>query len=469
MLRKLGMPLIVGVMIMGFMVVMAISFVELRSIGRTLQNNTGENLLWLVSRSNYEAQRLALLLERGGPPDDPDAAFDFRLDMLRSRLDVALAQTQRQFFEDINALVPYENMLQAVACFDQVLEDVDPVLGPDASQLPAFRDSLDMLISNSNMLANAAMLGEREAMGRHFDDQTSAMRSLVVASLSIFFLGLAMGGQLLRLLRQKNRAAQELAAHRDCLEAIVAERTQALNDALVTERHAKNAYRSFISTVSHQFRTPLAVISIFSQRLTKRALQFTPAQVVEKSERITAATVRLIDLLNSVTNAVAVDQNEIILRRKPCDLRDTVSAAMTAIHEGAPHRQITFDRHQELPPCLCDPILIEQIIHNMLSNAVKYSAGSQPINIRLWQQDAKVFCEVQDHGIGIPAPDQERIFERFHRGTNAANIFGSGLGLNLSRDIAAMHGGGITFHSREGEGSRFTLFLPLAPTPKDVP
>lgn len=463
MLRRLGMPVIVGAMILGFMVVMAISFVELRSIGRTLQSNTGENLLWLASRSNYEAQRLALVLERGSEPGQLETSFDFRLDMLRSRISVALAPSQRDFFMEVNALEQYDAMQATAQDFNRLLQTIDPLRGPDAAQLPAFRHSLDQLINSSNQLANAAMLGEREVVGRHYDAQTSATQSLAFASASILLLGLAMGAQLLRLLQQKKKVAQELAAHRDSLEAVVAERTQALNEALTTERYVKNVYRSFISTVSHQFRTPLAVISIFSQRLTKRAGEFSPAQIAEKSDRITAATVRLIDLLNSVTNAVAVDQQEIILHRKACDLRDVVVAAVSAIHEGAPHRQIIFNRFLPAPTCVCDPVLIEQIIHNMLSNAVKYSASTQPVTIRLWGQDTQVFCEVRDHGIGIPEPDQARIFERFHRGTNAANIFGSGLGLNLSRDIAALHGGGMTFRSNEGQGSSFTLYLPLAP------
>lgn len=473
MLRGWGMSVIAGGLIFAFLGVMTVSFMEIRSIDRSLQSNTGENLLWLMSRTNFEAQRLALAMERGpragAPSQMEDDEFDFRRDMLLSRLRVMLDPPQAALFAALGMSEPFA-IFRGLA--DELIGDLQALAGADIgtrAQLDRFRPQLDALTTITSELANKAMIAERDQVGRHYDAQTAATARLVVASLALFLLGFAMSGQLLRLLRQKQRVAQELEAHRANLETIVAERTQALHEALETERQAKDVYRSFISTVSHQFRTPLAVISMLSQRLTRRAWQFTPDQVAEKSSRITASTMRLLDLLGSVTNAAAVDQSHIVLRRQQVALRGVVESALDALEAFHPHRRFNLLPSPAMALCDCDPVLIEQIVQNLLSNAVKYSDAADPIDIRLWQEGAKLFCAVRDQGIGIPQQDQPRIFERFHRASNAANIFGSGLGLNLSRDIAGFHGGALSFTSQEGEGSTFTLSLPaIGPVAADV-
>lgn len=464
MFRSWGMPVIAGGLIFAFLAIMNVSFMEIRSIDRTLQSNTGENLLWLMSRTNYEAQRLALAMERGPQAGAPsrmeDDDFAFRRDMLLSRLRVVLDQPQAALFAELGMAEPFA-LFRGQA--NDLIGDLQALAADDIgrpAQLALFRPRLDALTDITSALANKAMIAERDKVGRHYDAQTAATQRLVVASLALFLLGFAMSGQLLRLLRQKQRVAQELEAHRANLETVVAERTQALHEALETERHAKDVYRSFISTVSHQFRTPLAVISMLSQRLTRRAWQFTPDQVADKSARITASATRLLDLLNSVTNAAAVDQSHIVLRRQQVALRSVVDSALEAIAATHPHRPFRLAPPSPMALCDCDPVLIEQIVQNLLSNAAKYSAAADPIEIRLWQDGMRLFCAVRDQGIGIPLADQPRIFERFHRATNAANIFGSGLGLNLSRDIASFHGGTLTFVSQQGQGSTFTLSLP---------
>lgn len=472
MLRSWGMPVIAGGLIFAFLAIMSVSFMELRSIGRTLQSNTGENLLWLMSRTNFEAQRLALAMERGPQAGAPSAMedddFEFRRDMLLSRLRVVMDHPQAALFAELGMSEPF-GLFQAQA--ERLIADLTALNAADIGTpalLARFRPRLDALTDITSTLANRAMIAERNKLGGQHDAQTAATQRLVAASLALFLLGFAMSGQLLRLLRQKQRVAQELEAHRANLETVVAERTQALHEALETERHAKDVYRSFISTVSHQFRTPLAVISMLSQRLTRRAWQFTPDQVADKSTRITASATRLLDLLNSVTNAAAVDQSHIVLRRQQVGLQSVVESALEAIYATHPHRQFRLLPPPPMALCDCDPVLIEQIVQNLLSNAAKYSAAADPIEIRLWQEGKRLLCAVRDQGIGIPLADQPRIFERFHRATNAANIFGSGLGLNLSRDIASFHGGTLTFASQEGQGSTFTLSLPaVGPSPQD--
>jgi signal transduction histidine kinase len=105
---------------------------------------------------------------------------------------------------------------------------------------------------------------------------------------------------------------------------------------------------------------------------------------------------------------------------------------------------------------------IEQVLANLLTNAVKYGSG-RPVEVTIWQSSDHAKLSIRDHGIGIAAADQERIFERFGRAVPVQHFGGFGLGLHISRELVQAHGGTIRVESRLGEGACFTLTLPLSP------
>jgi len=107
-----------------------------------------------------------------------------------------------------------------------------------------------------------------------------------------------------------------------------------------------------------------------------------------------------------------------------------------------------------------DGSLLSQVFGNLLSNAVKYSPDGGPIQVTAVKQGAEISVVIEDHGIGIPETEREQIFERYYRGSNTSGIVGSGVGLYLVRTIIELHKGRVALHSREGEGSRFTVQLP---------
>jgi signal transduction histidine kinase len=113
-----------------------------------------------------------------------------------------------------------------------------------------------------------------------------------------------------------------------------------------------------------------------------------------------------------------------------------------------------------------DPKLLFQVFSNILSNAVKYSPGDCSIDISAEVLSEQVVVATADQGIGIPASDLDRLFERYHRGSNVSGIVGTGLGLYLVKMVVDLHGGSIEVQSKEGEGSRFTLRLPIKPAPQ---
>jgi signal transduction histidine kinase len=108
-----------------------------------------------------------------------------------------------------------------------------------------------------------------------------------------------------------------------------------------------------------------------------------------------------------------------------------------------------------------DEHLLRHILENLLSNAAKYSAEGSEIRIAVERQQEQAVIEVEDRGIGIPAADQSRLFETFHRASNVENRPGTGLGLSIVRKSVDLHGGDISFASSTGKGTRFTVRLPL--------
>jgi signal transduction histidine kinase len=115
-----------------------------------------------------------------------------------------------------------------------------------------------------------------------------------------------------------------------------------------------------------------------------------------------------------------------------------------------------------------DPLRIEQVIANLLSNACKYGAG-KPIEIQVGEEHGRARLSVQDHGIGIPAADRDRIFERFERAASRRHYGGLGLGLYISRQVVQAHAGAIRVQSQTGEGSTFIVDLPLQPASRELP
>lgn len=442
-----------------FLVLMVLSFGELRTMVRQLSDNTGENMVWMVSQLTREAMRVSLAIERDvrddGAPDD----LAFRLDMLQSRIKVISEPPMYDFFTRHGLAGDFEDIRVTAKRLSTTLlaapEDLSAI-----DRLGLAREMED-LANASSALTNASMLRERDRLGLQYDTMRAASGRLLTASLAVMAVGLGLGSWLLRSLVRQRRVSSQLRDHQEGLERIVAERTSALHEALTTERHAKEIYRSFITTVSHQFRTPLAVINMVGQRLTRRAHQFTPAQVQQKAEHVTAAAARLLELLNSVNRAALIDRLEIGENRESIDLVALCERVIGEMHRLGYARTITLEAPADLPGCSADPVLLAQVIENLLSNAIKYSDPLTPITLRLGREGDRLYGAVEDQGIGIPAEDQPRIFERFHRGSNVANLFGTGVGLSLSRTVLALHGGELGFTSVLGEGSVFTFRLPL--------
>src|SRR5262249_13045713 len=120
-------------------------------------------------------------------------------------------------------------------------------------------------------------------------------------------------------------------------------------------------------------------------------------------------------------------------------------------------------------PVMGDAKLLFQVFSNLLSNAIKYSPGGGPVTVDAHTEGGEVVVVVEDHGIGIPEKDRDRLFARYARGSNVSGIVGTGIGLYLVKMVIDLHQGGVAVESREGEGSRFTVRLPTALPRQEAP
>ena len=232
----------------------------------------------------------------------------------------------------------------------------------------------------------------------------------------------------------------------------------------------------FVSNVSHELKTPLTSIRIFSELLADGRVK-DPGKQRSYLRIITAETARLTRLINNVLDFARLERGEKKYSFQPCDLVEVVRETADTYRPNLESNGFQFGC--ELPESAVlvngDRDALAQVVVNLLSNAEKYSDSRKEIAVRVQQQTRPlpyVEVKVLDRGLGVPAGCAEKIFEQFYRAHDAlsSGIQGSGLGLTLARQIARAHGGDVVYEPREGGGSCFSLRLPLlTPDPAGKP
>ena len=227
----------------------------------------------------------------------------------------------------------------------------------------------------------------------------------------------------------------------------------------------------FLSIASHELKTPLTSIKGLAQLALRRADSEAGPQVRRGLLAITQQIDRLTALINELLDLSHLDSGRFELQRSAVDLGRLVA-------EVAGEVQVLSEAHPIHVATPAEPVIVpadrerlRQVLVNLLENAVKYSPAGGPVDVRLEQTAARAVVAVQDRGIGIPADQVDRLFERFYRARNAteAQVSGLGLGLYISREIIDQHGGQLRVESQEGHGSTFSFWLPRAAPPADGP
>lgn len=237
-------------------------------------------------------------------------------------------------------------------------------------------------------------------------------------------------------------------------------RASEINEALEQERELNGLQRQFVSMVSHEFRTPLAIIQGRARRLTRRADAIEPDQIRDNAHSLHQAVSRLTQLMESVLNLSRMEEGRIDFKPNQFDIRELIEDVVSGFFEVNPDR--SFDlRLDGLPDVVSgDPNLIRQIISNLISNAIKYSDEGSSIRVKGRLEANEIQVAVQDHGVGIPPAELEKLFQRFFRASSSVGIAGTGIGLHLAMHLVHLHNGRMDVTSELGKGSTFCIYLP---------
>jgi PAS domain S-box-containing protein len=260
---------------------------------------------------------------------------------------------------------------------------------------------------------------------------------------------------------------RQLRQHGDDLEKIVETRTAEVEQKnselarlLAQERKVNALQRRFVAMVSHEFRTPLTIIDAAAQRLARVKEAPSQAYLAEKSLQIKGSVARMVELMESILAAGRLQTGVIDIHKKPCSMAEIVQACIDRRQELCSTHQIHADLSGLPASTEVDPRAMERVFGNLLSNAVKYAPGAPDIYVRGWLDNETLHVSVRDTGIGIDQEDLSQLFEPYFRAQSATGIAGTGIGLNIVREIVDLHGGKITVDSVAGEGSTFTVRLP---------
>ncbi len=229
-------------------------------------------------------------------------------------------------------------------------------------------------------------------------------------------------------------------------------------------REAEEMKSTFISVISHELKTPVALIKGYAATLRREDVEWDEETIREGLQIIEEEADRLTRLIDNLLDASRIQAGGLKLEFEEVDLRDLIRREAEGFQVQTAAHTITIDVPDDLPPVWGDRERIRQVLDNLLSNAIKYSPEGGLIRVGAWVDTDQVTVYVADQGIGIPEEEQPYLFERFYRvdSTLRRKTKGAGLGLFLAKALVEAHGGRIWVHSKPGEGSTFFFTLPVA-------
>lgn len=226
------------------------------------------------------------------------------------------------------------------------------------------------------------------------------------------------------------------------------------------------AKSEFVSVASHQLRTPLSAIRWETELLLKRFRKGLTKKQLENVESINDHSWKMARLVNDLLDVARIDQDRLILRKVPVDVAKAAEEAVKGFLSTTKAKgiELEFSAGKKVSKVMGDPEKIRMVIENLLGNAAKYTAEGGKIEVKVAQKDGSVAFSVKDNGVGIPAEQQSRIFEKFFRSDNIVKYQteGTGLGLYIAKSVVEQSGGRIWFDSVENLGTIFNFSLPAS-------
>ena len=233
-----------------------------------------------------------------------------------------------------------------------------------------------------------------------------------------------------------------------------------IRESLARERELSELKSRFVAVASHEFRTPLAAILSSIELLDDYGPRLSEADRREVVGLVKSAVGRMNGMVEQVLLTSRLEAGQFAFEPRPQPLPELLVQVVAELEQAQAHAERISLRCEGVDePRLVDVRLVRHVLVNLLGNALKYSPTDKPIACTLTGDGEDVRLEVADEGIGIPAEDLPRLFERFHRGTNVGNVQGTGIGLHVVRDCVQLHGGDVAVDSAPGRGTVFRVRL----------
>ncbi|MCQ4087655.1 DUF4118 domain-containing protein [Saccharibacillus sp. JS10] len=225
---------------------------------------------------------------------------------------------------------------------------------------------------------------------------------------------------------------------------------------------------AILDSVSHELRTPLAAVIGSATGLIENDELFSKEDRMELLETIRSGSMRMNRLVQNLLGMVRLESGMLQLRREWCDIQDLLGVSLAQIQDIRGHRKLRVNLPDELPMVRGDEVLLEQMIDNILGNAIKYSPDGSVIDIEAKVSEDTLVLSIADEGSGLTAGEEQRVFEKFYRSDSTLHVSGTGLGLAICKGIADLHGGEIAIASRTDgkQGAIVWVRLPLPEMPE---
>lgn len=334
------------------------------------------------------------------------------------------------------------------------------------------RPALDGVFTDLQHLVEAddAWARSVQASARHLDATADAVggaaAALLLAGFAVTFIAterllqrpvLALDDAMMRFGRGDTSVRARLEGAREIREIAAT-----FNDVADRLAQQEQERMELLGGIAHDLRNPLTPMKLALQRF-RRSGQAPSAEAVE---RITAVFGKQVARLDAMTgdllDAARAETGHLELQPRDVDLHTVIDDIVALYRPTSPRHRIEVQAPEEPVVVCADPLRIEQVLGNLVSNAIKYSPGGGLVTLRLTKSERQVGVEVCDEGIGVPEEERESIFEPFHRSGRSRKVAaGVGLGLSVSRKIAEAHGGALDL-VRVERGTRFRLTLPAA-------
>lgn len=246
----------------------------------------------------------------------------------------------------------------------------------------------------------------------------------------------------------------------EALEAKVRERTLELTESLQREKDLNELKSRFVSMASHEFRTPLSAILSSISLIDLYTTEEQAEKRKKHTERIRSSVSNLVGILNDFLSLEKLEQGKVEITQEPFDLYDfseDIIEEVNGILKLGQRINLLYNGESEI---VQDKRILKNVLLNILSNAIKYSAEEKDIHLSIEVNHGIVAIKIRDEGIGIPEEEQKELFGKFFRARNAVNIQGTGLGLNIVKKYVELLDGNISFISKHNEGTTFIIVFP---------